>query len=209
PGRVRAVSVLRVSRVFHPNFCAKWRSEGEEGTESKKVEEEGQTRFVSISEGDWLSNEHKHFLDENSEEFVKLKDELESKNKPTTFSTIRVNQLLQELEGKLLSYKMFARDTKASRNVGPPTECFIYHARAAEASLPCLDHKGATKIMCIELVANRFLRKVRIPFRFLPKDITLMFQVKSYLFIRFYVSALMKKNKISCIVLKCLSSIVD
>lgn len=45
------------------------------------------------------------------------KDGIESGNKPTTFEVSRVNQLMQQLEGKLLSYKMFARDTKASRNV--------------------------------------------------------------------------------------------
>lgn len=36
--------------------------------------------------------------------------------KPREFTVSRVNQLLQKLEGKLLSYKMFARDTKPSRN---------------------------------------------------------------------------------------------
>lgn len=43
-------------------------------------------------------------------------EEPASANKPQTFSIMRVNQLLRKLEGKLLSYKMFARDTKASRN---------------------------------------------------------------------------------------------
>lgn len=41
---------------------------------------------------------------------------LESSRKPRRFSVSRVNMLLEKLEGKLLSYKMFARDTKASRN---------------------------------------------------------------------------------------------
>lgn len=43
-------------------------------------------------------------------------EELASDDKPQTFSVRRVNRLLRKLEGKLLSYKMFARDTKASRN---------------------------------------------------------------------------------------------
>lgn len=43
-------------------------------------------------------------------------DELDLVNKPTSFSVKRVDQLLRQLEGKLLSYKMFARDTKAARN---------------------------------------------------------------------------------------------
>lgn len=38
-------------------------------------------------------------------------------NKPQTFDVSRVNHLLTQLQGKLLSYRVFARDTKASRNV--------------------------------------------------------------------------------------------
>ena len=45
------------------------------------------------------------------------KDQIEAGNKPTRFEVSKVNQLLSQLEGKLLSYKMCARDTKASRNV--------------------------------------------------------------------------------------------
>lgn len=37
--------------------------------------------------------------------------------KPRNFTVSKVDQLLRQLEGKLLSYKMFARDTKASRNM--------------------------------------------------------------------------------------------
>ena len=44
-------------------------------------------------------------------------DGLEGQKKPTMFKISKVNQLLCQLEGKLLSYKMFARDTKASRNM--------------------------------------------------------------------------------------------
>jgi hypothetical protein len=47
---------------------------------------------------------------------IDYRDELENGKKPRRFSIGRVNQLLRQLEGKLLSYKMFARDTKASRN---------------------------------------------------------------------------------------------
>ncbi|KAL6560109.1 hypothetical protein OROHE_006347 [Orobanche hederae] len=46
-------------------------------------------------------------------------------------------------------------------NIGPPTECFVFHARAAEAHLLCRKMDGTnTRTMCIELVANRFLRKM-------------------------------------------------
>lgn len=41
---------------------------------------------------------------------------LEEVEKPSDFSVSKVDQLLQQLQGKVLSYKMFARDTKAARN---------------------------------------------------------------------------------------------
>ncbi|XP_016648063.1 PREDICTED: tRNA pseudouridine synthase A isoform X2 [Prunus mume] len=43
---------------------------------------------------------------------------------------------------------------------GPPTECFLYHARAKESKLPCSEHEKGRRVMCIELVANRFLRRM-------------------------------------------------
>ncbi|KAL0374670.1 UNVERIFIED_CONTAM: tRNA pseudouridine synthase A [Sesamum radiatum] len=49
---------------------------------------------------------------------------------------------------------------KKTVGIGPPTECFLFHARAAEAYLPCSKDGTRTKTMCIELVANRFLRKM-------------------------------------------------
>lgn len=56
--------------------------------------------------------------EENAENsIIGDEDGLEGAKKPRRFNIHRVNQLLQQLEGKLLSYKMFARDTKASRNV--------------------------------------------------------------------------------------------
>ncbi|KAF6156322.1 hypothetical protein GIB67_013766 [Kingdonia uniflora] len=96
-------------------------------------------------------------------------DESEKGNKPTSFSIDMVNQLLLQLEGKSLSYKVFVRDTKASRSTGPPTECFLYHARATQSRIPSKEEvngerKKGPKNMCIELVDNRFLRKmVQVP----------------------------------------------
>ncbi|KAL6348535.1 hypothetical protein AAG906_013155 [Vitis piasezkii] len=107
----------------------------------------GKLRVISVSE----NTENLIFDDDG---------EFESRKKPSTFSISRVDQLLRQLEGKLLSYKIFARDTKASRNIGPPTECFVFHARATEARLQFSDDGEGTKVMCIELVANRFLRKM-------------------------------------------------
>lgn len=101
-----------------------------------------------------------HQTRENEPKFIHDWHEVEFGIKPTRFEVSRVNKLLQHLEGQLLSYKMFARDTKASRNNGPSTECFLFHARAAEAFLPCKKNENCTKVMCIELVANRFLRKM-------------------------------------------------
>ncbi|XP_004503558.1 uncharacterized protein [Cicer arietinum] len=149
PGKLRVISVHEVSRAFHPNFSAKWRrylyifpltDEGDKDQSGSN--EESCDRFIYNEVCDSVS-----------------KDELENEMKSYVFSVRKVNRLLQKLEGKLLSYKMFARDTKASRNDGPPTECFVYHARAMEARLPTTDN-GEARVMCIELVANRFLRKM-------------------------------------------------
>lgn len=68
------------------------------------------------------SNEdfHKQFdgHNENNDNLhIDIEGELESVKKPRSFTVSRVNLLLQQLEGKLLSYKMFARDTKASRSM--------------------------------------------------------------------------------------------
>lgn len=150
PEKLRVISVSEVSRVFHPNFSAKWR------------------RYLYIfplTDGGYRdqSSDNGEFCDGfkyNEIHDSASKDELENEKKSYVFSVSKVNQLLRKLEGRLLSYKMFARDTKASRNDGPPTECFVYHARAMEVSLPSTDYGEETKVMCVELVANRFLRKM-------------------------------------------------
>ncbi|XP_023743347.1 uncharacterized protein LOC111891533 [Lactuca sativa] len=155
PGKLRVISVSKVPRTFHPNFSAKWRrylyifplNDGETDEEDSNNQENniiGEKSFKKSS-----------FDDENE------KDDEENIQKPTRFKVSKVNKLLQQLEGKLLSYKMFARDTKPSRNTGPPTECFVFHARATQVTLTIDAKKGEyTKAMCIELVANRFLRKM-------------------------------------------------
>ncbi|MCL7022958.1 hypothetical protein MKW94_026831 [Papaver nudicaule] len=170
PGKLRAVSASKVSRDFHPNFSAKWRryfyifpildleNEGiesdknEENSNFKEQQSELKIGSVSVEEKDDCS-------------VLNVENGVECRNKPRSFSVERVNQLLLQLEGKSLSYRMFARDTKASRSTGPPTECFIYHARATEARLPFVeevygnDNKGQ-KVMCVELIGNRFLRRM-------------------------------------------------
>ncbi|XP_057486480.1 uncharacterized protein LOC130772578 isoform X1 [Actinidia eriantha] len=164
PGKIRVVSVAEVSRVFHPNFTAKWRrylyifplNEGEEDKLSNASKEDVGNSSCRENHGSQRYKLPEPIGEDDSDE-----DGLEGQKKPTMFKISKVNQLLCQLEGKLLSYKMFARDTKASRNIGPATECFIYHARAVEARLPSLAKDGEyLKAMCIELVANRFLRKM-------------------------------------------------
>lgn len=169
PGKLRVKSVSQVSRTFHPNFSAKWRrylyifplNDGEAGKESRQSEEDATLCFHEKS-GDQENNKD-DFIGEGCLESAvdDYKDDLGSIKKPTRFRVSKVNKLLQQLEGKLLSYKIFARDTKPSRNIGPPTECFIFHARATQVSLTIDKEKGEyTEAMCIELVANRFLRKM-------------------------------------------------
>ncbi|XWS52335.1 hypothetical protein CRYUN_Cryun11dG0059100 [Craigia yunnanensis] len=169
PGKLRVVSVSEVSRAFHPNFSAKWRRYlyifplSDQEIEKQSCENEKEVENFSSDENNKEPRNGcvKSISWENVENLIISNDKgLEAANKPTRFSVCRVNQLLRKLEGKLLSYKMFARDTKASRNIGPPTECFMYHARAAEARIPCSDHGEGRKVMCVELVANRFLRKM-------------------------------------------------
>ncbi|CAH9070443.1 unnamed protein product [Cuscuta epithymum] len=171
PGTIRVVSATKVSREFHPNFSAKWRRY----LYIFPLEEELVWQHRKDVADKYSSDAHQlnqcaenleqqcagNFAEENNACAIgNAKDEVVPGNKPTGFEVSRVNHLLRQIEGKLLSYKMFARDTKPSRNIGPPTECFVYHARAMEASLPCAKDGSHTKAMCIELVANRFLRKM-------------------------------------------------
>ncbi|KAK9099674.1 hypothetical protein Scep_023104 [Stephania cephalantha] len=174
PGRLRVVSVSEVSREFHPNFSAKWRryfyifpfnnEDEEQNDESGKSDENPYWHEQCMEQ----SNGSAELLGEEEKgECVTFDDSesVETGTKPSRFSIDRVNQLLHQLEGKSLSYNMFSRDTKASRSTGPPTECFIYHARAVEARLPCSEEVHGEsgkelKVMCVELVGNRFLRKM-------------------------------------------------
>ncbi|ESQ44539.1 hypothetical protein EUTSA_v10003453mg [Eutrema salsugineum] len=170
-GKLRVVSISKVSRAFHPNFSAKWRRylyifplDNAEPCESGKTRENfifhenhGKQRngLLSEEETEGVSEDDELEIDETEKV-----NGLQVVEKPSEFSVSKVDQLLQQLQGKLLSYKMFARDTKAARNEGPPTECFMYHARAAEIRLSCPDYVEGRRVMCVELVANRFLRKM-------------------------------------------------
>lgn len=162
-GKLRVVSVSKVSRAFHPNFSAKWRRYlyifpldhacGSVKDRENFIfdENHGKQRNGLLAEEN---------LDELETDETEEVNGVEVVEKPSDFSVSKVDQLLQQLQGKLLSYKMFARDLKAARNEGPPTECFMYHARAAEIRLSCPEYVEGRRVMCVELVANRFLRKM-------------------------------------------------
>uniref|UniRef100_A0A0D9WSX4 tRNA pseudouridine synthase n=1 Tax=Leersia perrieri TaxID=77586 RepID=A0A0D9WSX4_9ORYZ len=96
------------------------------------------------------------------EQSSKILEGSEYNIKPQSFDVAKVDRIIRQLEGKSLSYKMFARDTQASRSVGPPTECFMFHSRAAVVKLHSANEncEEGIRALCIELVANRFLRKM-------------------------------------------------
>ncbi|XP_062178485.1 uncharacterized protein LOC133883244 [Phragmites australis] len=139
PDKLKPLHVSEVSREFHPNFSAKWR------------------RYLYIFP---LDEDAKLILGE--EQSSKIPENSEHNIKPQSFDVAKVDKIIRQLSGKTLSYKMFARDTQASRSVGPPTECFMFHSRAAVAKLYSANEncKEGLRVMCVELVANRFLRKM-------------------------------------------------
>lgn len=134
PKALRAVCVEEVSRSFHPMFSAQWR------------------RYVYLLPIYKAEETRSHLFEQTEQHFVTCE----------AFDVMMVNEMLSLLEGQQLSFAAFARDTKASRSRGPPTECFIYHARAAVAELPSMeqDSNKRREVMCVELVASRFLRKM-------------------------------------------------
>ncbi|KAK9829404.1 hypothetical protein WJX72_005650 [[Myrmecia] bisecta] len=67
-----------------------------------------------------------------------------------------VDRLLRQLEGQKLNCTAYARDTPK----GKDCSCHILTARASQVMLPGLDGQPGTPAVCIELVANRFLRKM-------------------------------------------------
>ncbi|KAK9989598.1 hypothetical protein SO802_029837 [Lithocarpus litseifolius] len=125
PGKLRVISVSEVSRIFHPNFSAKWRrylyifplNDWEDGEQNSESGEDLEHFRCSENEDDQKIGRVECNGETFENQIINDGEELESGKKPRNFRISRVNQLLQQLEGKLLSYKMFARDTKASRSV--------------------------------------------------------------------------------------------
>lgn len=85
---------LQVAREFHPNFAAKWR------------------RYMYIFPLDEDAN-----LILREAQSSKILENSEHNIKPQSFDVAKVDEILKTLAGKTLSYKMFARDTQASRSV--------------------------------------------------------------------------------------------
>ncbi|XP_078161551.1 pseudouridine synthase family protein isoform X2 [Carex rostrata] len=167
PEKLVVLAVSKVSREFHPNFVAKWRHYlyiFPLKKENPKDDSEHMDPHNSISkpdfdleEGAMIDISQKMPSDKINEGNVIQNPEA----KPQRFSVNKVDQILRQLEGKMLSYKMFARDTQASRSMGPAMECFMFHSRATETTLPSTDKsEEGIRVMCVELVANRFLRKM-------------------------------------------------
>lgn len=169
-GKLRVVSISEVSREFHPNFSAKWRrylyilplKDGEGYKPAADGESPVSYDGLCLAEKGDNQSTDMNVINMESVNFSAI-GEHQALVKPRNFNVDTVNQLLQQLEGQSLSYRIFARDTQASRSRGPATECFMYHARAAVATLPYLGQDTTSKgrtVMCVELVANRFLRKM-------------------------------------------------
>lgn len=110
-----------MSRVFHPNFSAKWRrylyifplNDGENREQSSDSEVEVENFCTNDGVGEQING-----CNDNIENLL-INDVggVKTSQKTRNFTICRVNLLLQRLEGKLLSYKTFARDTKASRSM--------------------------------------------------------------------------------------------
>lgn len=104
--------LCQVSREFHPNFSAKWRHY----LYIFPLHDE----IVHDQASQCKKDHYEQCVSEKNDRDVvggDYRNEQETRKKPTGFEVNRVNNLLNQLEGKLLSYKIFARDTKASRNV--------------------------------------------------------------------------------------------
>lgn len=112
---------MQVSRAFHPNFSAKWRRYiyvfplNDKEEESSRCEDTDNDVFEDTKRNAF---DDVHMVVIGSD-VVADSSNTETKflKKSNSFSVKKVDLLLRQLEGKLLSYKMFARDTKASRNM--------------------------------------------------------------------------------------------
>jgi tRNA U38,U39,U40 pseudouridine synthase TruA len=84
---------MQVSREFHPNFAAKWRY-----LYIFPLDDDGNLR---------LGGEQSSKILQNSEDSII----------PQSIDVAQLDKIIRQLMGKTLSYRMFARDTQASRSV--------------------------------------------------------------------------------------------
>jgi tRNA pseudouridine(38-40) synthase len=69
-----------------------------------------------------------------------------------------VNEVLNNIEGKELPYDAFAFGECRKQGAGLLDLCTLYRARAFEVTVPTAD--GSSRALCVELVGNRFLRRM-------------------------------------------------
>lgn len=116
-------TLCKVSREFHPNFSAKWRRYlyilplNEDLGEQSYESEEAAERLTSEINCEQRNESDKMVTEGGVVNIQTTENGTITGSEFRRFSVNRVNRILQHLEGKLLSYKLFARDTKASRNM--------------------------------------------------------------------------------------------
>ncbi|KAK3252932.1 hypothetical protein CYMTET_37786 [Cymbomonas tetramitiformis] len=142
---IRVCAVQRVARSFHPCYHAT------------------QRRYVYVLP---LRKEEGQQCTQVGECHVFLRDHLH----PSKFDGIcvgvnvaAVNSLLQQLEGRMLDYRAFARVPEVEPVES--TECRLSVARAGLALLPSFresasGHRAGGEVMMVELIGNRFIRKL-------------------------------------------------
>lgn len=91
-----------------------------EDEEACGTEDDSETRGCHENHGSRRNGFQDDVVDREVLEDLTLCDrdgKVGGETKRRKFDIARVNLFLQQLEGKILSYRMFARDTKASRNM--------------------------------------------------------------------------------------------
>eukprot|EP01018_Ginkgo_biloba_P027551 Gb_01006 [translate_table: standard] len=143
PGHLRVVSVSEIARLWL--IYSEHYSEGHLNYSDNSC----------LADRDDDPRTHAGVINQESTNINDL-GKLEASVKVHTFNVVAVNQILQQLE-------VLANIRLMNVCSGPATECFMYHARAALATLPCMEQdttKKGGKVMCVELVTNRFLHKM-------------------------------------------------
>ncbi|GMH44310.1 hypothetical protein BSKO_12244 [Bryopsis sp. KO-2023] len=156
PGKLRAWWAEPVPRKFHATFSANWRRyiylfPMRKGDPKQWGHIEDQMKDVSL--GYDLSD--MTYEPHHPEDFSQVGEIPEVERVDLSDVDIeKANQLLQKLEGQPINYYSFARDTPK----GKECTCTLIKGRAFALRLTGDD--GGVDVMCVELVGNRFLRKM-------------------------------------------------